>query len=292
MPDLNQQMRLADGRNLGYNEYGPANGMPLFYFHGTPSSRVEFPLFVNEALLQSLNIRVIAPDRPGSGLSDNQPNRRITDWSKDIIALADHLKIDRFAVLGYSGGGVYAVVCAHSIPERITKAGVVSGTAPFTHPGLTDTIPADNLRFFAFSYEKPWLSHLFLNMMGAMTRLAPKQVIANALSTLPEPDRKMMEADPVFQMGFLGIIQEALRKGPRGAQHDTRLMVTDWDFNPQEIQIPVYWWHGEEDKNAPIAMGRYMAKTIPNAKAKFYINEGHLSLFKKNAEDILRSLLN
>lgn len=292
MSKLNQQMRLADGRMLGYDEQGPSNGMPLFYFHGTPSSRVEFSLFGSEEMLQALNVRVIAPDRPGSGLSDFQPNRRFMDWTKDVAALADHLKIDRFAVLGYSGGGVYAVACALAIPERITKAGVVSGTAPFTHPGLTDTIPADNLRFFAFSYEKPWLSHLFLNMMGVMSRLAPKQVIANALATLPEPDRKLVESEPEFQKGFLGMIQEAVRKGPRGGQHDTRLMVTDWDFRPQDIQIPVYWWHGEEDRNAPIAMARYMAETIPNAQAKFFVNESHLSLFKKNAEEIIRSLVN
>jgi len=292
MSTLNQQMRLADGRVLGYNEYGPSDGTPLFYFHGTPSSRVEFSLFGSEEMLQDLNVRVIAPDRPGMGLSDYQPNRRFLDWTKDVIALADHLKIERFAVLGYSGGGVYAVVCAHSIPERITKAGVVSGTAPFTHPGLTDTIPADNLRFFAFSYEKPWLSHLFLNMMGVMSRLAPKQVIANALTTLPEPDRKLVESEPEFQKGFLAMIQEAVRKGPRGGQHDTRLMVTDWDFRPQDIQIPVYWWHGEEDRNAPIAMGRYMAESIPNAQAKFFVNEGHLSLFKKNSEAIFRTLVN
>lgn len=290
MSTLNQQMRLADGRRLGYDEYGPSDGMPLFYFHGTPSSRVEFQLFANEEMLQSLNIRVIAPDRPGMGLSDYQPNRRFMDWTKDVIALADHLKLNRFAVLGYSGGGVYAVACARSIPERITKAGVVSGTAPFTRPGLTDTIPADNLRFFAFSYEKPWLSRLFLNMMGVMSRLASKQVIANALTTLPEPDRKLVESDPEFQKGFLGMIQEAVRKGPRGGQHDTRLMVTDWDFNPQDIQIPVFWWHGEEDRNAPIAMAQYMAKAIPNAQAKYFANEGHLSLFKKNSEEIFRFL--
>ncbi len=292
MSKLNQQVRLPDNRMLGYNEYGSSGGTPIFYFHGTPSSRVEFPLFGSDGMLLALNVRLIAPDRPGSGLSDYQPNRRLMDWSKDVIALADHLKIDRFAILGYSGGGVYAAVCAFAIPERITKAGIVSGTAPFTHPGLTDTIPADNLRFFAFSHEKPWLSHLFLNMMGAMARLTPKQVIANAMATLPEPDRNIMAHHPEFQKGFLGIIKEAMRRGPRGAQHDTRLMVTDWDFRPQDIRIPVYWWHGEEDRNAPIAMAHYMAKMIPNTRVKFHANEGHLSLFKKNMEEIIHTLVN
>ncbi len=202
MSKPNQQIRLPDGRMLGFNEHGSSNGSPLFYFHGTPSSRVEFPLFGSEEMLQALNVRLIAADRPGSGLSDFQPNRRIMDWPKDVVALADHLKINRFSVLGYSGGGVYALACALAIPEHIIKAGVASGTAPFTHPGLTDTIPADNLRFFAFSHEKPWLSRMFLNMMGIMTRLAPKQIVTNALTTLPEPDQKMMASDPEFQKGM------------------------------------------------------------------------------------------
>ena len=67
-------------------------------------------------------------------------------------------------------------------------------------------------------------------------------------------------------------------------------MVTDWDFKPREIQIPVHIWHGEEDRNAPIAMGRYMANAIPNSQAKYYSGEGHISLFKKYAEEIFTTL--
>ena len=105
MSELNQQMQLPDGRRLGYDERGPSNGKPLFYFHGSPSSRVESTLYVSEDLLQSLNVRLIAVDRPGMGLSDFQPNRRILDCSQDVVALADHLNIERFAILAYSLGG-------------------------------------------------------------------------------------------------------------------------------------------------------------------------------------------
>ena len=88
------------------------------------------------------------------------------------------------------------------------------------------------------------------------------------------------------------MILEALRKGARGAQHDTFLMLTEWDFHPKDIQMPVLLWHGEQDRNAPIAMGRFMANAIPQCEAKFYPNEGHLSLFKKYAEEIVRALVN
>ena len=291
MDKRNQQIQLSDGRKLGYDERGPSNGKPLFYFHGSPSSRVESNLFLSDEQLQSLDVRLIAVDRPGLGLSDFQPNRRFMDFPKDILALAAYLSIDRFAVLAYSGGGSYGEACALSIPDRLTRVGIVSGIAPFNLPGLTEGIPADNLRYFDLSREKPWLARLMLNMMGALSRFAPDRMLANALATLPEPDRATI-SPPEFQAGFLAMILEALRKGARGAQYDTFLMITEWDFHPQEIQIPVLLWHGEQDKNAPIAMGRYIANAIPNCEAKFYSNEGHLSLFKKYAEEIVLTLVN
>lgn len=289
MTKLNQQITIQNGRKLGFNEYGPANGTPLFYFHGSPSARIEFCLFGNDTLLEELKIRLIAPDRPGSGLSDFLPNRKMMDWPKDVSALADHLNLDRFAILGYSGGGPYAAACAVSIPERITKTGIVSGTAPFVIPGLADNINKDSRNFMDLSHQKPWLSRMILRMMGLMTRLAPNKVIANAMAALPEPDQATV-ALPEVQQGFLSMIQEALRDGPRGAQHDTCLMVTEWDFKPEEIQIPVSLWHGEDDKNAPIAMGRYMAHAISKSQAKFYPGEGHLSLFKKYVKEIIQTL--
>ncbi len=99
MPKLNQQFQLPDGRKLGYNEHGSPDGKPLFYFHGSPSSRLEANLYVSEDLLQSLGVRLIAVDRPGMGLSDFQPNRRLLDLPKDLLALADHLNLGRFSIL-------------------------------------------------------------------------------------------------------------------------------------------------------------------------------------------------
>ncbi len=290
MTELNQQIALPDGRKLGFNIYGPVEGKPLFYFHGTPSAGVEFNVFGNKAILDALNVRIIAPDRPGNGFSDFQPNRRFTDWHKDVLALANHLNLERFAILGYSGGGPYAAACALAIPGRITRVGIVSGMAPFTEPGLADGVHNNSRNFMDASHQKPWLSRMILRSMGLLTYLAPDTVIANASTALPEIDRAIISL-PEAQQGFLTMIRESLRKGPRGAQHDTRLMVTEWDFDPHEIQIPVFLWHGELDQNAPVQMGYYMAKVIPQSRAEFYPNEGHLSLFKKNIEGILRTLV-
>ncbi len=133
-----QQIGLPDGRKLGYGEQGPSGGKPLFYFHGTPGCRCERRLFISEELTERLNIRVIVPDRPGMGLSDYKAGRTIGDWPADVAALADVLKLECFAVVGYSGGGPYALACALKIPERLTAVGTVSSNAPFDVPGLTE----------------------------------------------------------------------------------------------------------------------------------------------------------
>jgi len=283
---LSQQIQLPDGRRLGYDEYGPAEGKPVFYFHGSPSSRVEWRIFGSDALAQELGLRVIVPDRPGMGLSDFQPGRRLSDWPSDVVALAGHLALDRFAVLGYSLGGPYAAVCARRIPDRLTRAALVSSTSPYNIPGVTEDINPGTLQFLNLARDNPRLNQLFMRMLGFSARYLPKRMIANAMANLPPSDREVV-ADPEVQRTFLEMVKEALRQGPRGVQADAALLVSPWDFELEDIKMSIHLWHGEEDRNAPPAMGRYLADAIPNSQARFLPGEGHLSLFVHHIEEIL-----
>ncbi|HEU4793766.1 MAG TPA: alpha/beta hydrolase, partial [Nitrolancea sp.] len=101
--------RLPDGRRLGHAEFGDPNGVPCFFFHGIPGSRLE-AAFVDELAAQ-YGIRVIGIDRPGMGLSDYVSGRRFLDWPADVVALADSLGIEQFAVAGVSGGAAYVAAC-------------------------------------------------------------------------------------------------------------------------------------------------------------------------------------
>jgi len=293
MPKIDQQFLLPDGRRLGYDEYGSSDGKSLLYFHGSPSSRVESSLYISEELLLSLNVRLIAIDRPGMGLSDFQSNRRILDWSQNIIALVNHLDIERFSILAYSLGGPYGLACGFAIPQRLHKVGIVSGAALFTDPELIKNINVGTRRFLTMPRDRPLLSRLFFGIvLGIMPRIAPKKFISQANSLLPRPDREIVFNDPEFQKGFLNMVREAMKQGTRGAHHESVLTVTDWGFCLQDIQMPVMLWHGEADQNIPVEMARYAATVIPKCDAKFFPNEGHLSLFKKNAGEIVRMLVN
>jgi len=286
MSRVNQHFTLSDGRMLGYNEYGPIDGKPLFYFHGTPSSRVEWQMFGGEQLASHLHLRVISIDRPGMGLSDFQAGRRLSDWPADVVELADGLGIDHFAVLAFSGGGPYAAVCALAIPDRLTCVGIVSGAGPFPETGVAEGVNPVSRRFFDLCRDKPVRGRLLLRMMGVMAHYAPNRLIEESLAALPEPDQAVLKRPEVRQC-YLQTLREAQRRGPCGAQHDTALMVSPWEFRPQEIAVAVHLWHGEADREIPISMGRTLAAALPKSQAHFYPEEGHLSVLVNHVQDIL-----
>jgi pimeloyl-ACP methyl ester carboxylesterase len=151
-------LTLPDGRNLGYAEFGDPNGAPCLYFHFTPGSRLEpVALFSGTRRTWLQGIRLIGVDRPGFGLSDPQPGRTLLDWPDDITALADHLGIERFAVLGASGGGGYALACAYALPQRLTAALVVSGLGPLDRPDAKAGMAWMNRLLYGLSGRAPLL---------------------------------------------------------------------------------------------------------------------------------------
>src|ERR1700691_5324971 len=129
---------LPGGRDLGWIEFGDPNGAPVFAFHGTPGSR--YLIVMDEKSLSDAGLRFICVDRPGYGLSTFQRGRRLVDWPKDVAHLANKIGIETFAVLGHSGGGPHAAVCAASLGERVSAAAIVSGVGPVGGPDAFDNM--------------------------------------------------------------------------------------------------------------------------------------------------------
>ncbi|HEX7173017.1 MAG TPA: alpha/beta hydrolase [Candidatus Limnocylindria bacterium] len=284
-----EQIRLADGRRLSFLQAGAAAGAPVMYFHGSPSSASECRLFGTSADVAASGIRLIAVDRPGSAGSSFQIDRRISDWPADVTALASQLRLDRFAVLGYSGGGPYALACARQLPERLTVAVTVSGTAPFESPGVTDGISPDSWRFMQLARLRPRLARAISWLMGLTARVAPGRMAAQAIRSLPQADAAVL-ADPELAGAFACMVYETTHGSPRGAQHDTALMIGPWGFDPAEITKPVTMWHGTEDRNAPPAMARWLARRMPRVDLRWLEGEGHISAAVNHADRILHGL--
>jgi pimeloyl-ACP methyl ester carboxylesterase len=280
-----QQLSLSDGRRLGFAEYGDPAGSPLFYFHGWPSSRLEAQVI--DAAAAQTRVRVIAPDRPGFGLSDFLPCRNMSHWPADVCALASHLGLSRFGVLGVSGGGPYAAACAALIPDHLSSVLMICSVAPCDMPHATDGMVRLNRWLLSFARKAPWLaqkvSKLCLWVLWRRgDQLTPKQIE----NRLPEPDKKAV-ADAGLRQALIAGSREALRRGVGGAAWDGLLLARPWGFDLQTIRVPVHLWHGEKDVIVPCAMGRYLAKVIPGCQARFSAEDGHFSLPYTRMKDIL-----
>jgi pimeloyl-ACP methyl ester carboxylesterase len=285
---LHQQLTLRDGRRLGFAEYGPSSGATVFYFHGWPGSRLE-PRAA-ECVQKQLGIHIIGTDRPGYGLSTFQERRRILDWVSDVSELADALGLERFAVLGVSGGGPYAAACAARIPDRLSSIGLVCSVGPLESRDATRDMVGMNRRLLFLARRVPWLARALTRCSLRCFWNYKQEVLPNAvLAHLPESDRQLL-ASGQLRGALLANWSEAFRAGTRGMVWDGCLYARQWGFSLAEIRVPVHLWHGAADVIVPASMGRDCAGRISNCRCHFLPQEGHFSLPLNHLQDILGSL--
>jgi pimeloyl-ACP methyl ester carboxylesterase len=283
-----KQITLPDSRKLAYAEFGQSTGYPVFYFHGSPACRLE-PLLIGDAVLSQLGLRVIAPDRPGMGKSDFQPHRTFSDWPADVTSLADSLGLDRFAILGNSGGGPYVAVCAARIPHRLASAVIVSGGWRMDWPEATKGLPLVNRIVFVLAKRAPALLRLLLSMMSGISEQDREKELAQLRKRMPPADYAAF-AEPGRLEAFGQMMREAMRQGTKGVAWDMRLYVRDFGFRPEDIRMPITLFHGEQDTNAPIALVRRLAQSLPNARLVTFPNKAHLSTLCNHVAEIAGAL--
>jgi pimeloyl-ACP methyl ester carboxylesterase len=105
----------------------------------------------------------------------------------------------------------------------------------------------------------------------------------------PEPDRTLLQR-PEISGGFIACFVEACRQGPRGPADDMGLVARPWGFDLAAVKVPVLLWHGERDRNAPVACGRYLATAFPDCRATFYAEDAHLSVPLNHQQEIFGAL--
>jgi pimeloyl-ACP methyl ester carboxylesterase len=278
-------MILPDGRQLGYAEYGHPEGKPIFYFHGFPGSRLEAGHLQNIALLN--NYRLIGIDRPGMGMSALEPKRSILSWADDVETLADCLGINKFSIVGHSGGAPFVAACAYKIPHRLHGAAIVSGMAPFEIPEVTTSLPRGQRFINSAIRARPWIAMSMMRLTLAMFK--KPWMLKHALKHMPEVDQFVIRSLGNNET-IRAMLLEPFKHGVAGAAQEFQLIVRPWGFNLPNIKCPVTIWQGGLDKQVPLAHAKIYTKLIPNAKFTFFKQEGHLSLLVNHGEEILRSV--
>ncbi len=239
-------------------------------------------------LRSNLGIRLIAPERPGFGISTYQRGRTLASYAIDIADFADALGIEQFAVAGISGGGPYAAACAAFLPDRVSALGLVSPIGPMAGAEKPPSIGKGH--YFAFRVTPrlpPLLAAVFA--FGRYAFLyAPNAIYGFIMGRASPSDWKILSRGEV-RRNLLQGVAEGCRPGIGAGMQEMGIFSRPWNVPFQEIAAPAFLWQGMADRNVSVAASLCLAELVPNCRTQRIDNAGHYWIFDNIAE-VLQTL--
>jgi pimeloyl-ACP methyl ester carboxylesterase len=275
-------IKLTDGRQLGFAEYGDPNGIPILYFHGFPGSRLEAGRFHETALANGY--RLIGVDRPGMGLSSINKKRTILSWAADVESFANVMGIEKFSIIGHSGGGPFVAACAYALSHRLTGAAIVSGMAPLDNVELQAGMTRSQRAVTKLIKAMPWLTYVMMKLTLMMLQ-KPSKMLTQMIRQLPEADKALFR-DREISKDIISSTIEAFRNGVSGPAYEMKLLFNAWGFDLERIKFPITIWQGGLDTQAPMLHAKVYANLISGSQLRIVENEGHHSLIRNHIGEI------
>lgn len=296
--DSSSTLTLPDGRKVGYAQYGLLTGQPILYCHGFPGSRLEAASLDHAAT--KVGARIIAIDRPGFGWSSPHKDRTLLSSAHDVGAVATHLKLQKYGVLGISGGGPYALACAKALPaDKLRAVGIVCGlgSPDMGYWGMKWM----NYCGWTFGQRMfPGLIRWFFGREpGAKLHLSDdkrlrllKEGYEKDKSKMPLKDRAFFGDEDQMKV-TLRAARATYAQGMGGMSNDFRLLNKDWGFRIEDIRknLPVHIWHGKEDVFVPLQHGQKVAARLGDNAHLRVTDDTHASIFAERKEEYLRELV-
>ncbi|KUI59776.1 Proline iminopeptidase [Cytospora mali] len=248
-------LTLPDGRKIEYLTSGAEDGFPMVFIHGTPGAYIVNPTM--STLCDEKKIKLITMSRAGYGSSTRNKGRRVVDVVADIQALLEHLRVEKCVVGGWSGGGPHSLACAARLPGCIASL-VIAGQAPYGADGLDFHAGQGKANVeeigVALKGEEELQKYCEAERPGMLA--ADVKQLTEALSSLfPEVDREALLRSHAMNQNILDSNREAYKHNSDGRVDDMLSFVQPWGFELNEVEVPVFLYHGSEDKMVPLAHG-------------------------------------
>jgi pimeloyl-ACP methyl ester carboxylesterase len=269
-------LTLPDGRRVACAEYGDPGGLPVLALHGTPGSRLMFALADRAA--RERGVRLIAPERPGYGLSDYRHSESLAQIAEDLSAVADLYEVDRFAVIGVSGGGPYAVAAAAAMPDRISLLALVAPIGEVADVQLR--LSRFQRLLFRRLARRPWASRLFFGRLRLMVFRSPDTAYRWLMRRVRAADRELLARSGV-RISLQAAMGEGLRPGVEGVAQDLRLCCSPWRLRFADIDVPAIIWQGSDDPVVPPEAAYALARALPNCRLDVIPAAGHYWVFSR-----------
>ncbi|MFI6014182.1 alpha/beta fold hydrolase [Streptomyces sp. NPDC051243] len=241
----------VDGAALTYDDEGPrdGDGVPLVFVHGWTANRHRWD---HQLAHFCERRRVVRLDLRGHGESSGAGVPSIDVLAKDVLALLDHLKIERFAIIGHSMGGMIAQTIALSHPERVERMVLVNSIGRMTYS-------RGRALLMAASTLAPFKVFLAANIQRAFAPGHPREEIREYIRASAETPREVV----MTLYGAMRAFDVLDRVG--------------------EIRTPTLMVHGYHDIQLPVSQMLRMAKAYPDAVIRI-VDAGHELPVEKPAE--------
>jgi len=223
-------------------------------------------------------LRIIAPERPGYGLSDRHHFDTLAETAHDVEAVADALGLGRFALIGVSGGGPHAIAAAVLLKERILRMALIAPVGPIAECG--DHIRMSHFHHFIFTYlaPSPHAAGTFFFGLRTLVDWTPGVAYHLLMQRVTDTDRALLHRSEV-KANLEETIREGLRTGVDGALQDLRLYCGPWDLPLSEIAVPAVMWQGSGDTIVPPDAAFHLAGMLPNCRLEVIEGAGHYWVF-------------
>lgn len=281
-----RQVVLADGTRVAYWEFGSPDGVVVMALHGMPICGLCFAPLDRPA--ERAGIRLLAPDRPGTGHSSVEPGHTVAGWTATLARFADGLGVECFGVIGWSSGGPFALACGARLADRLLGLAVVGGIAPIADdPELRHYTPGDR-DLFSLARARPAEARRVIADVVAEARASRETALEQFTAELNERDRALVAS--------LGPVDEAFAffpatvRGPAGFADGVVAVSAHWGFELDDVRHPVHLFVGDADTVVAPAVAHDLLRRLPRARLSTLPGEGHLLIYT-HPDAVLRAAI-
>src|SRR5262249_21360258 len=153
----------------------------------------------------------------------------------------------------------YILATAAALPERVRAAAVLCGAPPLGSPEDKAHMHWAYRSLAGLKRVRRAAMPAFLGVSEWMVRRGSHRApMSWVMRSIPASDRTAIAEHGTWEEETRSYL-EAIRSGAPAVLTDGELYLEPWDFAPEEIRVPVAFWHGTADQNLPCAAARRLA---------------------------------
>lgn len=262
--------RYADVLPYRIHYYEAGEGDPIVLLHGSGPGATGWSNFHLNLPELARTHRVIAVDMPGWGRSDTQTEQDGRDHPANLVALLDHLGIEKATLVGNSMGGMTSIMTAIRYPERVSHLITMGSPAPGLDVFSAGDGPTEGLKVLFAGYADPSPANIkkLVQIMCFDEAWATDELAQlRSEATLARPDHL-----------------ESWKGQPAAL-----LVFQDFARRLAEIVAPTLVVHGRDDRVVSYEASLRLVRAIPDSRLLLLNRCGHWAMIE-HAEEFNRAV--